>query len=53
MTELFRLQTTTANGEVLTSSWTMTKEDIKKQVANYKRNDKLMGMKNKYKIVKA
>lgn len=54
----YRLEMTTENGNVIVSDWTMTKEEMKKIIARYKRQDRLGTIdgktyKTKYRMIEA
>lgn len=54
----YRLEMTTENGNVFVSEWTMTKEEMKKTIARYKRQDRLGTIdgktyKTKYRMIEA
>lgn len=54
----YRLEMTTENGNVIVSEWTMTKEEMKKIIARYKRQDRLGSVdgktyKTKYRMIEA
>lgn len=54
----YRLETTTENGNVIVSNWTMTKEEMKKTIARYKKQDRLGTVdgkthKTKYRMIEA
>ncbi len=54
----YRLETTTENGNVIVSNWTMTKEEMKKAIARYKKQDRLGTVdgkthKTKYRMIEA
>jgi len=54
----YRLEMTTENGNVIVSEWTMTKEEMKKIIARYRRQDRLGTIdgktyKTKYRMIEA
>ncbi len=54
----YRLEMTTENGNVIVSDWTMTKEEMKRVIARYRKQDRLGTIdgktyKTKYRMIEA